>query len=431
MAALNSSQTSCAAIIGATAQTYLLVTADVGQTLEVQETATNAGGPSIPGSSAVTAVIAGAPPSNTAPPTISGQVQQGYVLTEAHGSWTNQPTSYSYAWQRCTNSGTGCTPITGATAQTYTPVAADVGSTLEVTESATNEDGPSTPAASATTSVVLPAVPVETALPTITGGAVQGQTLTEVHGTWTNNPTGYSYQWLQCSNLGLLCVAIGGATSQTYVPVAGDVGHTLEVQETASNAGGGGSPATSAATAVVVAAAPVSTSPPTISGTPQEGQMLIEAHGTWTNSPTSYTYQWMRCTSTGTNCAALNGATAQTYVPVAADVGHELAVQEVASNAAGPGSAALSQPTSIVEPPVPANTTPPTITGTVAQGATLTEVNGTGPTARRTTPTNGSAAQAQAPPAKQSAGRHPRHMSRELPRRARTRGSGDSQQRRR
>jgi hypothetical protein len=96
-----------------------------------------------------------------------------------------------------------------------------------------------------------PLPPANTAPPTTTGTAQQGATLTEHHGTWTNSPTGYTYQWQQCSNLGEGCMSISGATGQTYVPVVGDVGHTIRVQETASNAGGSSSPAASSATAIV------------------------------------------------------------------------------------------------------------------------------------------------------------------------------------
>ena len=134
-----------------------------------------------------------------------------------------------------------------------------MGHTLKVQETASNAGGSSTPASSAATSVVVPPVPVNTAPPTISGTAQQGQTLTESHGTWSNTPTGYTYQWQQCDNAGANCTTITGAKAQTYVPVAADVGHTLKVQETASNAGGSSTPATSAATTVVVPPVPVST----------------------------------------------------------------------------------------------------------------------------------------------------------------------------
>jgi hypothetical protein len=108
------------------------------------------------------------------------------------------------------------------------------------------------------TPIQLP-VPSDLTVPTITGTAQQGQTLTEHHGSWSNEPTSYSYQWLQCEALGGGCLPIAGATSQTYLPVLGNVGHTLEVQETASNLTGAGAPASSSATLTVAAAPTVAT----------------------------------------------------------------------------------------------------------------------------------------------------------------------------
>ena len=266
-------------------------------------------------------------PTNNTPPTVTGTAQQGQTLTEHHGEWANFPTGYSYQWLRCNSSGSSCASISGATGEAYVPVAEDVGHTLRVAETAFNGFGSSSPADSEATAVVTPPVPVDTTVPTVTGTAQQGQTLTEHHGEWTNSPTAYTYRWMRCTSSGTSCSAIGGATNATYSPVAEDVGHELRVSETASNAGGSGSAAESKATAVVTPPVPVDSTVPTVTGTAQQGQTLTEHHGGWTNSPTGYTYQWLRCNALGASCLPIGGATSATYSPVAEDVGHELRVR--------------------------------------------------------------------------------------------------------
>ena len=96
--------------------------------------------------------------------------------------------------------------------------------------------------------------PVNGSLPSISGRAVAGQTLTEAHGSWSPTPTSYGYQWERCDHAGANCATIKGASAQTYKLVAGDVGSTVRVLETASNAGTSSAAASSAATAVVKAA---------------------------------------------------------------------------------------------------------------------------------------------------------------------------------
>jgi hypothetical protein len=88
-------------------------------------------------------------------------------------------------------------------------------------------------------------------LPTIAGIPTKGQTLTESHGSWSNSPTRFSYQWQDCDRYGTDCSTIAHATRQTYVLAAGDVSSTLRVQETASNAGGSSSPSRSRPSALV------------------------------------------------------------------------------------------------------------------------------------------------------------------------------------
>ncbi len=103
-------------------------------------------------------------------------------------------------------------------------------------------------ATTVTATIESPTVPLNTRAPTITGSDVVGQTLTAGDGTWTNNPTGFSYQWQDCNAAGAGCTNIGGATAKTYKLVAGDVSHTIRVVVSAT---GGVAPATSAATAQV------------------------------------------------------------------------------------------------------------------------------------------------------------------------------------
>jgi len=178
-------------------------------------------------------------------------------LTEQHGTWTNGPTNFTYRWLRCDAAGTNCAAIPGATSQAYTLSAADVGSTVRVEEVASNAVGRGTAATSLATPVVQSSVPWSSAPPAISGSTVQGQTLTEVHGTWNNAPTVLGYSWLRCDAAKGQCAAIAGATSQAYRLTRADVGSTIRVREAASNAYGTGSPTISAPTSAVKAAPPI------------------------------------------------------------------------------------------------------------------------------------------------------------------------------
>jgi hypothetical protein len=205
------------------------------------------------------------------------------------------------------------------------------------------------------------APPANTALPTITGTPKVGETLTAQNGTWTNSPTTYQYQWQRCDGAGAACGNIAGAVQKTYLLRAADANRTLRVRVLAVNADGSAS-ARSGPTAVVAEnAVPANTARPTITGDARVGDELTAEDGTWTNSPTSFAYQWQRCDSDGTGCAAISGATGKTYGVRLVDLGFRLRVEVTARNAGGAGSA-MSGVTPIVAPTVTITNDRPTLT---------------------------------------------------------------------
>jgi hypothetical protein len=181
--------------------------------------------------------------------------------------------------------------------------------------------------------------PANLSSPGISGAPRSGQTLTASAGGWTGvPPPTKTYQWQRCDAAGTACMDIAFANSATYVLGAPDVGSTLLVVVTATNIAGAAS-ASSAPTSVVTEAPspPTNTSPPTISGTAQDGATLTADPGTWSGTPPiSYAYQWVRCNASGGGCqdiATLGDRSYYTLGP--ADVGTTLRVRIAATNGAG------------------------------------------------------------------------------------------------
>jgi hypothetical protein len=109
----------------------------------------------------------------------------------------------------------------------------------------------------------------------------------------------------------------------------------------------------------VVAAAPVNTSPPTVTGTAQEGKKLVGKRGQWSGSPSNYTDYWQRCDKDGGSCANISGANEGTgYVLKGVDVGNTIRFRVKAMNADG-NTFASSVPTAVV---IAATVAPPPVT---------------------------------------------------------------------
>ncbi|HEX8053437.1 MAG TPA: hypothetical protein VF517_10630 [Thermoleophilaceae bacterium] len=366
---------SCVDIAGATGSTYALVPADVGKTLRAEVTGTNGGG-SASAVSAPSAVVAARPPTNNAPPVISGTARDGQTLSTTNGSWTGTPTiSFTYQWRRCDSAGNTCVDIAGATGSSYALVPADVGKTLRAVVTASNAGGSAASTSDATGAVAARA-PVNNAAPVVSGTARDGQSLTTTNGSWTGTPTiSFGYQWQRCDSGGDACVDIAGATGTSYTLVPADVGKTLRAEVTASNAGGSAA-STSDPTGTVTARPPANNAPPVVSGTARDGQSLTATTGSWTGTPTiTFAYQWRRCDSAGNGCASISGATGAAYELTPADVGHAIRVVVTATNAGG-SAASTSDPTGAVTASPPVNTAPPVVSGNARDSQTLTTTTG-------------------------------------------------------
>jgi hypothetical protein len=179
-------------------------------------------------------------------PDVEQTAQVGAQMRVTDGVWSPTPTSFTYGWLRCNTSGASCVSIAGATAATYTPVAADVGSTLR--GAVTASGGPALSSeATQTVKAVSPGGPlvaggttvatVAASMPSITGTLQVGQVLTSTTGTWAGTAVTLTRQWLRCSATGDQCNAIAGATGATYTTVAADRNLRLRVRVTATRSG--------------------------------------------------------------------------------------------------------------------------------------------------------------------------------------------------
>jgi hypothetical protein len=385
-----SAGTGCVDISGATSAIYTLTPSDVGSTVRVVVTATTPDG-SASGTSVAKpdapAVITASGPQNVTPPTISGTPIVAGTLTASPGTWTGSNPVFTYQWQKCDSAG-NCPAIDGATANVYVPTQSDVGSTLRVNVRATNSVNFAEKTSEAT-------APVASRVPANTSPPVISETVSSFdntvsyavsQGTWTGAATlTFRYQWRRCNaTTTTTCADISGATTTSYTPVNADIGSRLRVVVTVTNSFGSAT-ATSEPSSVVAGLSPANSFPPSITGDSETGAVLTSSNGTWSGSaPITYTYEWRRCNSSGASCAAIPGATAQSYIVQTADAGGRIVLAVTAKNVVGTATA-VSPPTAVITvsttpPPStstrPTNTQAPSFRGTLVQGQRLTASNG-------------------------------------------------------
>ncbi|WP_425956344.1 hypothetical protein [Xylanimonas sp. McL0601] len=341
------------AIEGATASTYSLVPGDLGAAISVRVTGSADGYEPLDQTSPATTPVSAASFVTTPVPTIAGTAQVGRTLTANAGTWSPAAT-FTYQWYR---SGAA---ISGATKSTYALASADLAKSITVQVTGTAAGYTSTARTSSETAPVV-AGTITPTVPTISGTAQVGKTLTVVPGTWSPAAT-FTYQWYRSG------AAISGATKSTYALAAADLGKAITVKITGASAGYTTVAKTSAATAAVkvgALAAPV----PVLSA-PRVGAKTTVALGAWT-AGTTFTYQWFigGKTVTGTR------GTYPNLIPSAAERGLTITVKVTGTKAGYTTVGRAAAGKTIGYGVFTAAT--PKITGTARVGQTLTVSRGT------------------------------------------------------
>jgi hypothetical protein len=332
-----------AEIGGATSSTYTTVAEDEGSVVQCRVTASTAEGTSLITSDArfVEPYQEANPPGPSGNASVNAGVTSapvGTLLTCSSPGFGSASPTLAYQWLQDGNA------IGGATSSTYTPVEADIGSSLQCRVTASNADG---------TAVVYSYNPIEiyreaakaTANPAISNLTSSGDTTPAVgdelscsEGTWSGSPT-LAYQWLRNGE------TIGGATSAAYTTAAADEGKLVQCRLTATK----GSLKTVALSQRVVVDPqpagnpPIQTSPGGVFGTPAVGGFLFCSSGGWEPSqyewepnydPTlTFSYQWLR------NGEEIGGATSSSYSPTAADLETVVQCRVTATTSAGSAAA--------------------------------------------------------------------------------------------
>ncbi|MDI1258675.1 DUF4347 domain-containing protein [Aquabacterium sp.] len=339
---------------GSTGTTYVLSEFDVGAAITAVATYTDAHGTAESMTSTATAAVANINDAPTGSVAITGTATQGQTLTASNSvADIDGLGAITYHWYR---GGVD----TGSTGSTYVLNESDVGSAITVVAAYTDSHGTAESVTSSATSAVANVNDVPTGAVTISGTATQGQTLTASHNIVDIDGLGtITYHWYRGG-------VDTGSTGTTYGLSESDVGAVITAVATYTDAHGTAESVASSATSAVANVNDAPTGAVSISGMATQGQTLTASNNIADiDGLGAITYHWYRG-------GVDTGSTGATYVLSESDVDAVMTAVATYTDAHGTAETITSGATTAVANINDLPTGAVTITGTAAQGQTLT-----------------------------------------------------------
>ena len=349
-------------IANATDYTYTLVTADAGKTIKARVAFTDRGGYSETRTSVATGAVTAAPGNPaTGAPTISGTAEVGQMLTADTSTIADSDglTNVVYQYQWLSDDGSSVTEIGGATGSTYTLQADDVGATIKVQVSFSDDaDNPESLTSAATAAVSARPNSSPRGGPIIRGTTRLGETLradtSGISDADGLDNVSYTYQWFRRDWLSLGGAGdteISGATNNTYTLDSADVGKHIQVRVDFIDDAGNAWRLWSSRTPLIAEGPNTpATGVPTITGIMVAGE-LVTADTSEITDPdgltnVSFSYEWIR--SDGTNDEVELGDVYKVYRLLDRDQGHRMKVRVSFTDDAGNSESSMTSPETAV-----------------------------------------------------------------------------------